>query len=356
MKFANQVICKHTITKLLFLLAAYFPAIAQAGLWSQIKSFHPDKLKVDTLKITLPDSLLSQVENTQIVIQDEREWCPEIIDIHQTTKYKYIPVDQLVISQPRLDSLLSRSFADSLPYPAGKLRIVELKLWYDSKPWFQKGTKLNAYTVFHGDDGRTADWLWEITLKRKKKEPQADYFGRMLLDFSQKQSQSLQSPSYAPLMPFLYRRQIQSWTDAILFPDAWGLNVHFTLDYPTGRRSDWVRGSPGIFFRKSHDAESISMGGRHQSWNWRVKEDFVLSSEPAFRFGFNNFDRKAHPHLDWWNIFSAQLTWENSLTWRPAFHKGLYGGIGVVQIFRALPTVLPIWEPGLMLTLGVVLP
>ena len=329
-----------------------------SGVWDDIKTFHPDMLKVDSLILVIPDSLLQEKITNKIQIKDSRSLAPDIIDIHQTKKLKYIPVDQLIISKPRLDSLILRSInADSVS-TSGTLYLKHLNIWYDSKPWFNKGHKLNAYTLFNSNDGAIAqDWLWEISLKRKKKEKQGDYFTRLILELGKQQGQALINPTSSTLYPFEYRRRILSWSDFMIFPNAYGVNIHFTIDYPADQMNKYFRGSPGIFFRKSKKVESISVGGkRHQSWNWRYKNDFLIKSETGIRFGFNNYNRDYYNHLDFWELFNLQMTWENSLLWRPRFHKGIYGGIGIVQIIRALPTVLPIYEPGFMLTIGVSLP
>ncbi|MCK5519650.1 MAG: hypothetical protein KAI81_00935, partial [Candidatus Marinimicrobia bacterium] len=252
-----------------FLLIIFAAIYLQAGILDEIKDFHPDDLKIDTLLIEINDSLLNNIYPVEIEIQDLRKQGPDIIDIHQTKKIKYIPVDQLVISQPRLDSLILAKIDSHAVLTEGILRIQHLSLWYDSRPYFKKGHKLNVYSVFNSTDGKIhKDWLWEISLKKKRKEKNKDYFRRMLLELAEKQAKELNNISTIDLYPYNYRRQILSWSDFILYPNAWGLNVHFTIDYPAGRMDIYERGSPGIFYYKSKDVENISMGGKHQSWNW----------------------------------------------------------------------------------------
>ncbi len=336
-------------------LSLLCPRPAKAGILDKLKDFNPDIFITDTLDLSASDTLACNFRS-RITVLDRRPLSGNILDIHQINRYKYIPVDELILVHPAVDTLIRCSLPDDSTL-TGTLSLGHLRIWYDGKPWFDKGYKLNAYTIYRSANGDTArDWLWEIPVHFRKKEAKASAFRRAVDQFTDNQGKALESLTVIPLYPFPYRRQLQSWAEYGFFGDGYSLNAHFTLDYPTDDMHNYRRGSPGVFYRKSRRAESISIGGRHQSWNTRLSDAWTFRTETGLRIGFNNFNRHYFNHLDPWDIMSVMATWQNSLIRDPARKRGLTAGIGIIQIVRALPTVLPVWEAGVTFNIGIKLP
>ena len=312
----------------------------------------------DTLYITIPqDSSLTGLLS-ELQVQDSRGLAGNILGISQTKKWKYIPVDQYLALNQSLAILFQEQFArDSLDL-TGTLHISNLVLWNDTKPFMKSGLCLNAYTTCHDSAGvPVSDWLWEIRLKKKKKQAEAEYLSTVVQALLAAQSQALISGDFNhEFYPHLYRRQLMTWSELIFFRDGYAINGHLTLDFPADQQSKWIRGSPGIFYRKASDHESIAIGGKNQIWFRRLSPNWITSSSATFRFGFNNFERSQFSHLDYWNLFYVNLSGTAALEYRPVYHQGLYAGIGFYQGLNILPDVIDQFEPGLFFSLGVLLP
>jgi len=328
---------------------------------TEFRDFRFSELEVDTLRIVTAKEPDSCDSGGQYRVRDERGLPKDLLDIHQTVKLRYIPVDQLLVSDTGLDTLFSREICSG---DTGELKIKHLRIWYDGKPFRSKGWVISAYTLHSGVDGRAdRDWLWERRLSSGKKESKASVIGRGMAELAAAQADSLETfrrelraESEHSLYPYLYRRQLDSWVEWTVFPDGYSVNAHLTLDYPEGRQRSWVRGSPGIYYRRSRTSESLSIGGRHQSWNRRLSPALIWRSEIGLRMGFNHFDPEHYDHLAIQELFYAGLTWGNNIYRVLQHHRGIYGGLGIQQHVRILPTVLPRYEAGISLTVGIKLP
>jgi hypothetical protein len=312
----------------------------------------------DTLNIQIPIDSTTIGKVTAVKVVDSRDLQGDILGISQTKKYKYIPVDQyLALNQSLADLFQARFVSDSLKL-TGTLHISKLILWWDASPVLDKGLCLNAYTTYHDTSGAPLnDWLWEIRLKKEKKEEQAAYLSRFVQELMKQQSEALVKGDFnSEFYPHLYRRQLMSWSEFIFFKDGYAVNVHFTLDFPPDQKSSWKRGSPGLFYRKSDIHESIAIGGKDQQWYRRLSPDWIAKTSSTFRFGFNNFEGGHFDHLAYQNLLYVNVSGQASLEYRPTYHKGLFGGFGLYTGYNILPDVIPQFELGLLLSAGVLLP
>ncbi len=348
----NKLI-KTSILLLLFVLAP------TDQLWAQKFKIPPIETFIsDTLEIEVPiDSLIDWNQSTLKVI-DSRNLESQILGIRQTKKFKYIPVDQyLALNQSLADLFQAQFVSDSLQV-SGILHISNLVLWWDGSPVVDKGLCLNAYTSFHDTSGNpVSDWVWEIRLKKEKKEEEAAYLSRFVQELTRQQSVAISNGEFNPeFYPHLFRRQLMTWSEFIFFKDGYGLNVHFTLDFPPDQKSDWKRGSPGLFYRKSDIHESIAIGGKDQQWYRRLNPNWITQASGTFRFGFNNFEEGHFDHLEYQNLLYLNISGQASLEFRPTYHKGVYGGLGIYTGYNILPDVIPQTELGGFIRLGVLLP
>lgn len=312
----------------------------------------------DTLNIVVPLDSLTPTQFTFIEVVDARDLDEAIIGIRQTRKWRYIPVDQyLALDQPLAEIFQTQFSRDSLQL-AGTLHLSNLILWHDNSAIKQKGLCLSAYTTLHDTlDQPVSDWIWELRVKREKKEADTLYLGRVIEAFAKEQSRVLAEQDFnVEFYPHLFRRQLMTWSEFIFFRDGYGINVHFTLDFPPDQMSKWVRGSPGLYYRRSHVHESIAIGGMDQHWYQRLSNSWITQLSGTYRFGFNNFERGKFKHLAYQNLLFLNLSAQASLEYRPVYHKGLYGGVGIYAGYNILPDVVPHEELGFLIRLGVLLP
>ncbi|MEA3287732.1 MAG: hypothetical protein U9Q77_10225 [Candidatus Marinimicrobia bacterium] len=350
----NLKVCvKHLILSIAFSLAIPSTISAQ---WFELPTL--ETFISDTLYITIPqDSTLNDL-SSEMQVQDSRAVAGNILGIRQTKIWKYIPVDQYLAMNQSLAVLLQEQFASDSLNLTGTLQITDLILWTDSKPVLDKGLCLNAYTTYHDSVGNpVSDWMWEIRLKKKKKQEEEEYLREVVQTFLAAQSQALSTGDFnREFYPHLYRRQLMTWSEFIFFADGYAINTHLTLDFPTDQQTKWVRGSPGVFYRKAEHYESLAIGGWDQQWFRRLSPNWVAKTVGTFRFGFNNFERSEYTHLDYWNLFYVNLSGMGVLEYHPVNHTGLYASIGFYQGMNILPDVIPQFEPGLFFSLGVLLP
>jgi len=312
----------------------------------------------DTLIIPLPVDSIPVSSALRLQITDDRPLSDRILGIQQTKKWKYIPIDQYLLLNQSLDKTMTKYLQrDSIDFN-GNLYLKNLTLWYDSKPAFHKGRKLNCYTILEDSTGRVvSDWMWEEILKPKKKQKDEEIIAALMDRWLRKQVNAISECSFHPqIYPYLYRRQLLNWWDLIMIADGLIINAHLTLDFPPDQQKSWIRGSPGIYYRHSKNHESIAIGGMDQLWYARINEHFVWRLDTALRFGFNNFESSKYEHLDFWNIFMLNYGTSLTVEYRPVYLKGLFGGIGLYAGINLLPTVIKLVEPGILVTAGVVLP
>ena len=326
---------------------------AQKFKFPSLETFISDTLNIDVAW----DSSLD-LSSSSIKVSDSRILDGAILGIRQTQKYKYIPVDQYLALDQSLSNLFQAQFVlDSLDL-VGTLHLSKLILWTDNSSVLQKGLCLSAYTTFYDSlDQPLSDWIWELRVKREKKEADTLYLGRVVQEFAREQSRLLAEKNFnSDFYPYLFRRQLMTWSEIIYFQDGFAINAHFRLDFPPDQESKWMRGSPGLFYRRSDIHESISIGGMDQQWFQRLSPQWITQLSGTFRFGFNNFERGHFTHLEYYNVFYINLSAQASIEYRPVYHKGLYGGLGVYSGYNILPTVIPDTEIGLFLRIGVLLP
>ncbi len=343
--------------RLLYCLLVVIVSLNQA--WAQkfqipsIETFISDTLNIDVIQ----DSSLDP-SSSPITVIDSRILDGSILGIRQTKKYRYIPVDQYLALDQSLSDLFQAQFVQDSLDLAGTLHLSKLILWTDNSSIKQKGLCLSAYTTFYDSlDQPVSDWIWEMRVKREKKEADTLYLGRVVQEFAREQSRVISEKDFnSEFYPHLFRRQLMTWSEIIYFSDGFGVNAHFRLDFPPDQESKWMRGSPGLFYRQSDNHESIAIGGKDQQWFQRLSPQWITQFSGTYRFGFNNFERGHFTHLDYYNVFYINLSAQASIEYRPVYHNGLYGGLGVYAGYNILPTVIPETEIGLFLRIGVLLP
>ena len=343
----------HLLFWLLILIMPVTQGLAQKFKFPSINTFISDTLNIDVVQDSSLNPFASPIE-----VIDSRILDGSILGIRQTKKFRYIPVDQYLALDQSLSNLFQAQFVqDSLDF-AGTLHLSKLILWTDNSSVKQKGLCLSAYTTFYDSlDQPVSDWIWEMRVKREKKEADTLYLGRVVQEFAREQSRVLSAQDFNPnFYPYLFRRQLMAWSEFIYFGDGFAINAHFRLDFPADQESKWMRGSPGLFYRRSDIHESIAIGGMDQQWFQRFSPNWITQLSGTYRFGFNNFQRGHFEHLDYYNLFYLNLSAQASVEYRPVYHKGLYGGLGIYTGYNILPDVIPQTEIGFFGRVGVLLP
>lgn len=322
------------------------------------EKFDVNDFIADTLTIALPIDTLTIDGTTRLKVVDSRPTPGALIGIKNTKKWKYIPVDQYVVLKKDLAQTLIDYSRRQPTAVNGTLYIKGLVQWWDGSPFLEKGRKLNVYTLLADSSGQVmGDWLWEFSLKPAKKQSDSSVIALLMNRWLIEQAEAVQQPDFQRgIYPYLYRRQMMGWTDFILLPDGYIVNAHLTLDFPADRQKSWIRGSPGIFYRRGRHHQSIAVGGQDQQWYARLNDNFVRRLNVAFRVGVNNFDSNKYTHMDYWNLMLVNLSANAAFEYRPVYLKGLFAGIGLHTSINILPDVIDRVEPGLLLTGGFILP
>jgi len=320
--------------------------------------FDINEFIADIVTVSLPVDSFKVDRQLKFKIIDDRSIPGPILGIQTSKKWKYIPVDQYIVIQNELGSTLGHYFLRDSVDMNGSLYIKNLYHWYDGSPALSKGRKLNAYTVLEDSSGNiVSDWIWEFTLKPAKKEKSEFVIGKLMDLWLTEQVKSVQNTDFHQnIYPYLYRRQFMNWWDLIILRDGYILNGHLTLDFPADQQESWVRGSPGIFYRKGRHHQSIAFGGKDQQWYTRLNQNLVRRINVSYRFGFNNFDPDKYEHLDVWNVLLVNFSANASIEYRPIYLKGLFLGLGLHASINVLPEVIDRVEPGILFTVGIILP
>lgn len=336
-----------------FILALLASSVhAQAWDWSRFIA--------DTLVIQLPvDS--NHVDTASLIqVMDNRETPGPVLGIRQVKKWRYIPVDQYFVLKEPLAEALTRYLPERPMPPETTLVIDNITIWYDGSPMFFAGWTLNGYTQLVDVEGTAIrDWQWEFRLKKKRKRKTEESIGILMGWWMKAQGDTLSSPlPEYPVSPRRYRRQMIVQLDQVILPDGYLVDARLSLKFPPDQMYTYIRGAPGmgIYYRKSSRHESIAFGGRHVQSYRRWHSDWLGRLDAAYRIGGNNFNPNKFDSVDWWNIFMLQFSLTFTVEYHPRYLKGLFAGAGAFQAINVLPTVIPRYETGLLLTLGVVLP
>ena len=350
MTLNNQNIAK-LISLTLLLGLCFSNALAFKFSWSELIS--------DTLYISTYADALTLTGLPAISVNDERAESPTILGIQQIKKWHYIPVDQYIALNEPLEIQMTKFFQKFQVTSNQTLVIDYLSLWYDASPAFGAARTLNGYTRLVDSSGKTVrDWQWELREKTAKNQKPADNIAILLNKWMIAQTESLQRrpASDLPVSPYRYRRQMIPWTDIISLGDGYIVIAHLALEYPADQMVKFIRGSPGIYYRKSSKHESIAIGGRDQQWYFRLNRSWLARLNTTVRVGFNNFNPREYDYVDFWNIMLINLGFNASLEYRPIYHKGFFVGAGLHQAVNLLPSVINTLETGLLFSIGLVLP
>jgi len=338
------------IILVLLLETSYSQVLAIDFSWSDLIS--------DTLYVSTYADSLKPTDFPVVEVRDARPDPPTILGIQQTKKWRYIPVDQFIALNEPLAIQLSKFLQKNRVNGDQILIIDNLSLWYDASPTFGAARTLNGYSRLVDSSGTTIrDWQWELREKKVKKQRVEDNIGILLDKWMIAQTETLQrQPTKLPVSPFIYRRQMISWLDLIGLRDGYIMIAHLTLDYPADQMPKYIRGSPGIYYRKSSRHESIAIGGKDQQWYFRLNPSWLGRLNTTVRVGFNNFNPDKYDYVDFWNIMLINLGFSASIEYRPVYRRGIFVGAGLHQAVNILPTVIKRLETGLMFSVGVVLP
>jgi len=321
--------------------------------------FYWSELIADTLYVSTYADALTLTDFPAIQILDERVDPPTIIGIQQIKKWRYIPVDQYIALNEPLETQLTK-FSQKFQVTGNQTLVIDhLSLWYDASPTFGAARTLNGYTRLVDSSGKTVrDWQWELREKTTRKQAPSDNIAILLNKWMIAQTESLQKRpvSDLPVSPYRYRRQMIPWTDIIGLRDGYIVIAHLALDYPADQMQKFIRGSPGIYYRKSSEHESIAIGGKDQQWYFRLTPSWLARLNTTIRVGFNNFNPRKYEYVDFWNIMLVNLGFNASLEYRPVYHKGLFVGAGLHQAVNILPSVINTLEIGWLFSIGLVLP
>jgi len=311
----------------------------------------------DTIFISIPIlENISTVEGNYVL--DERKEPGQFFAVLQKNKFFIFPIDNhLLLTQP-LDKIANSYLYENLnKYSDLKLIIENLTYWQNENPIFNRGYFLNGYTkLIDKNEKVVAGFQWEVKQKKSADMQSSEQLALLLQKWLKMQSDTLQylDLNY-PIPPYSYRRRLQTWFDIVYLSDGFIVNSRLSIDFPTDQMSAWIRGAPGLYYRKSLKHESIAFGGYDQQWYWRINSAYIARFNLTGRIGFNRFNDEIQ-QIDWWNMFMVNIGIIGSVEYCPIYFKGIYGGIGLNIILHVLPEIINRIEIGPLFTIGVCLP
>ncbi|MCF7803935.1 MAG: hypothetical protein K9N46_01365 [Candidatus Marinimicrobia bacterium] len=318
----------------------------------------PDELIADTLHIPLEFAQEEPASATGLRVTDNRKLPGCILDIHQIDKYLVIPVDQYLTMDDSLSEVFHRFLGASVNSKDVTLQINHLDLWYDSKPFFAPGWMLNAETRLVDKSGDILSvWQWEEKRKPARKEALDQTIAQLMREWLIEQQSALITKDYhVPEAIRPYRRVLRPWVDMIVYPDGYAIDARLSLYYPADQQTNYLRGVPSIYYRNSSERESVAIGGNDLQWYHRLSQNWLARVDGTFRLGFNQFNEQKFDHVPWYNLFLVNLSFAQTIEWRPQYYRGVYAGIGLHQSVNILPEVTERFEPGILVTIGARLP
>ncbi len=319
--------------------------------------FEFPELVADTVRVELAADSLCQPYSTSLVIDRRRETGP-FLTIDTRKKLHYIPVDQFYLLNYPLADVVG-CYCDSLiaASPAQQLVIENITFW-TARTTFGWENRLEGYSSLRGTDGRILkDWQWQVTVPREKKEAPDLTIGRLTKAWLDGQTTALQSnePDFW-ILPRPYRRQLQFVLDLIVTPNGLIGIGHCLLEFPRDEQIVTSYSSPGLYYRRTKQVESVALGGYDFQVHRRKNGNWLWRYGWTGRLGYNSISIDRSETIGWWNLFMLQVATNVGLQYQPRYHQGLYGGIGLYLQINALPELVDLVEPGIMFNLGVLLP
>ena len=316
------------------------------------------ELIADTLHIPLEFSGESSPVRSGVQVVDLRRYGPRVLDIHQTSRYLIIPVDQFLIVPDSLKNIFQRFLQMPASVNRGSLQINHLDLWHDSDPLFAPGWMLNAETRLIDSSGNLVSlWQWELKRNAGRKEDLPRTVTALMQRLLVEQQTALSAGKYYnPAIIRPYRRTLNLWFDTILYSEGYAVDARLSLYYPADQQESYLRGIRGVYYRNSPERQSIALGGNDLQWFHRLTDTWLARLNGTFRIGFNQFNPNRYDYVDWYNLFLVNIGFAQTVEWRPRYFKGFYAGLGLHQSVNLLPDIVPRFEPGVLLTLGVRLP
>lgn len=349
---------------------------------SQEPGFLPDQdFMTDTLVIKLrPDSIPFQPDSSLNII-DQRSRPGSFLAIRQVMKSKtletvdssvtgklkfiflkqlfgYIPIDQVIrLEHPLAEESQQILSGDSLLTTA-TLSVDYLDWWYDNSPLFHKGWVLNGYTHLIDSEGKPkAGWQWETRVKKKKQESFARWTSRAVNTWLQQQSRALKA-DFKPVYKSLpYKRQLIGRFDYGLNLHGYFLDWRFSVDYPRNQEKRYVRGISGFGFMYQNygSYQSVSVGSFGEQWFQRLRPSLLGRLKYGFYLGMNSFSPDKYDFMDLKNILLVKVDFALGLEYRPAYHHGLFGGVGIHQSVNLWPSIINRFETSLLISVGIII-
>jgi len=339
-----------SLASILLIISIFSPVVA--------KKWEIPNFVADTIIVTIPGDSLYEFQSVKFV-QDNRHDAGKYLGIGTKNKWHYIPVDQYYLLKEPLADLGNWYFRENVDqFNDYQLIVDNLTYWVDRNTLRKRGGKLNGYSRLVDSTGTTVkDWQWDLRFDGRRKEAREEQLGALIQSWLDVQNQALKDPDFDQhILPFDYRRSLIFWSDYISLQDGYIIDLRLSLDYPVDELESYQRGIRGLYFRRSAVLESIGLRSKDVQWYFRKGDVFLIRCGITGRFGFNSINSDEYDFVDWWNIFMLNISGVASIEYRPRYYRGIFTGIGMFHSFNILPEIIDRYEPGLLITAGVILP
>lgn len=328
--------------------------ISVTSLWGQ--SFL-DKLNTDFLTDTVTistDSLTFELMDVNVV--DNRPNKGKVFSISQGRKrdtmefpdstfklkikkgfnrfiYKYVPIDIIYELDKPLEDLIDSQPGSNGDSVKKTLEINHLEFGYDYSGRGGSRRVLNGQSQLKSPSGEILnEWQWDISLKRKKNEKLERLSGRVLEKWVNDQNEAIKSENINPISPYPYKRFIFGRLDYAKFPDGYRVDWHVSLNYPMDQQHKFEQGLPGfgVTYQRMDSYSIFSLFKNGKQKFTRLNKSFVSRLTYGYGVGIVNYDPDRFANLKGDHLYNINGFGAYNIEYRPQFHEGLYGGIGVI--------------------------
>ncbi len=272
--------------------------------------------------------------------------------------YKYVPIDIIY----ELDKPLSEVM-DSQPGTNGDsakstLAINHFEFWSDPAHSGPGKRVLNGQSQLMSHTGEILnEWQWDVSLKRKKGEKLEALSGRVLEKWLVDQNEALKSEKINPISSFPYKRFVFGRVDYAHFSHGYRVDWHVSLDYPQDQKQVYERRLPNfkVSFQKHDDYAMISLTQRAKQKFTRINPSFITRLSYGYGIGIMNFNGDKFENLKMEHLYNVNVFGAYHIEYRPQFHEGLYGGVGVFVDMNPWPDIIPETKTGVLISVGMMM-
>ncbi|MBI9068200.1 MAG: hypothetical protein JEZ09_12980 [Salinivirgaceae bacterium] len=299
---------------------------------------------------------------------DYREDQPKTISVFEKKKWVFFPVDQIV----NLEKSLAISFENTFNKQTLKPNyIVDIHNFYYkmSESTFKRHFKLNASIELselqtNGDTNLMGVFYYENYNTQKAKDSTNLGYLNAIDSFNLNFEKDLDAvlskkDQLATDENFHFRRgfsvapkNFYTSVDIYAGLNFWGFDGELWFSSPEPDQK-FKRTARMIRYMHFNNRQSVAIARKVNYLNYRISDQWLFQNKHAFLLGFNKWNDISEEKRTMEEIFMFQLTATQKITYNLLDKKGLIAGIGLMEEISYIPYNDPIFNIGLVGTLGI---